>query len=693
MKLSMRKTFLSVILVAFIALPFYAQKELAPRFREWLEDVSPIITKAEREVFARLRTDSDRDKFIRFFWRQRDPYPDTEENEFTKEYMERVRFADQNFGRESSRRGSQTERGYFYLLLGKPLERQVFTTFSQVWPVELWYYKGAVEYGLPPYFYLVFYQPQGLGDYRLYSPGVEGPEALVIPSMTARVLTRQRAYQVLKDVSSELAGASLSFLPGEQDFQVGAFSSTSILASVRALPEKKYSDAYARNYLSYKDHIETEYSDNYIDNSFTAKVFRNGGQAFIHWALEPKKISFVDRGGRYQASFELVLRLEDGQGNPIVERVEEVPLTVTPEQYQAHERRLFAFQDILPVIPGRFRLFGLLKNKSAMDFTSFNTLINVPEEGKQMRSGPLVLYHSRERLGERWPDVLRAFTFGGTHYLINVQNEFPPGSEMGAYLQVPGLAGMNLPEEATVLLEIKRADAETVILSQKKALAEVMTGDREGLDTGLFSLAELTPGYYSAALALAGDNGQKILEGKENFILLSQTIPVLPWVYAKGNPAFPNPQDLASLATEYFLTRQYDKALTMAERAIGLKDEPATRSLLAKRLYALGRYQDSLAALKPLEETEMPREAAKVAAADYAALQDWSSALAQLERLLTEATELSVLNLAGECQLHLGRPDKALSLFQRSLEIDPDQPAVKALVEKARSEINELPSP
>jgi GWxTD domain-containing protein len=687
MKMFMKRLVLPALFVLLFALPFYSQDNLPPRFREWLEDVSPIITKAEREVFARLRTDADRDKFIRFFWRQRDPYPDTTENEFTKEYMERVRFADQNFGRESSRRGSQTERGYFYLLLGKPLERQLFTTYSQVWPVELWYYQGAVEYGLPPYFYLIFYQPQGLGDYRLYSPGVEGPEALVIPSMTARVLTRDRAYQVIKDVSSELAGASLSYLPGEQRLQVGAFSSTSVLASVRSLPEKKYSDAYARSYLSYKDYVETEYSDNYIDNSFTAKVFRHGGQPFIHWALEPKKINFVDRGGRYQASFELVLRLEDGQGNPIVEKIEEVPLTVTPDQYKAHERRLFAFQDILPVIPGRFRLFGLLKNKSAQDFTSFSALIAVPEEEAGIKPGPLILYHNRERLGERWPQVLRAFTFSGTHYLVNARNEFPPRSEMGAYLQVHKIEDMSLPEGSMVLLEIKRADDETAVFSQKKNLSEVKTEDGEGLDTGAFSLAELTPGYYSAELSLVEETGRKILAGKENFIILSQAVPVLPWVYAKGNPAFPNSQDLVTLATEYFLTGQYEKALTMAERAIGLKDEPASRVLLAKIFYALGRHQDSLAVLKPLEATEMSGEAAKVIAADYAALKDWSSALVYLEKLLAEATELSVLNLAGECHLNLGRPDQALSLFQRSLEINPDQPAVKALVEKAREAI------
>jgi GWxTD domain-containing protein len=683
----MNKTLLLMFLVLVLAQPFYSQNQLPPRHREWLEDVSPIITRTEREIFTKLKADPDRDKFIRFFWRQRDPYPDTTENEFYKEYMERVRFADQNFGRESSKRGSQTERGYFYLLLGKPLERQFFTTLSQVWPAELWYYQGEVEYGLPPYFYLVFYQPQGIGEYRLYSPGVEGPEKLIVPSMASRALTRARAYQILKDVSSELAGASLSYLPGEQRLEAGAFSSTSIIASIHAVPEKKFSDAYARSYVSYKDHVETEYTDNFMDSSFTSKVFQHSGQSFIHWALEPKKINFVDRGGRFQASFELVLRLEDGQGNPVLEKTEEIPLTVTPEQYKAHERRLFAFQDILPVIPGRFRLFGLLKNKSAQDFTSFSAAIEVPEAGPGIRPSPLVLYHSREQLGERASGVLQAFTFGGVHYLVNARNEFPLQSEMGAFVQMFSAGKISFPAQSEVVLEVREADSRVTAFSQRKALSEVQTEDGEGLDTGTFSLATLKPGYYSAELSLIDEKGQMVLTVRENFVLLSQAAPVLPWVYAKGNPAFPNSQDLASLSTEYFLTRQYEKALTLAERALKLRDDAAARLLLGNVLHAIGRYQDSLDVLKPAEAGGLSREAAKVMAADYAALKDWTSALAYLDKLLAEATELSVLNLAGECHLNLGRPDQALPLLQKSLEIDANQPAVKALLEKARAGI------
>jgi GWxTD domain-containing protein len=170
-----------------------AAEKLSPILRLWLEDVSPIVTKAEREVFLKLQTNAEREKFVRLFWRMRDPYPDTAANEFQKEYMERVQFADQNFGRQSSKRGSQTDRGYFYLVLGPPLERHFYTTNSQVWPLELWFYKGAVEYGLPDYFYLIFYQPEGIGDFRLYSPSIEGPEKLAVPIMGGQTMSRSPA--------------------------------------------------------------------------------------------------------------------------------------------------------------------------------------------------------------------------------------------------------------------------------------------------------------------------------------------------------------------------------------------------------------------------------------------------------------------------------------------------------------------
>ncbi len=71
-------------------------------------------------------------------------------------------------------------------------------------------------------------------------------------------------------------------------------------------------------------------------------------------------------------------------------------------------------------------------------------------------------------------------------------------------------------------------------------------------------------------------------------------------------------------------------------------------------------------------------------ALDYAGLKAWASALVYLEKLMQEATEVAVLNLAAECYLNLSQPEKALPLLQKSLQLDPSQPRIKELEAKAK---------
>jgi tetratricopeptide (TPR) repeat protein len=218
-------------------------------------------------------------------------------------------------------------------------------------------------------------------------------------------------------------------------------------------------------------------------------------------------------------------------------------------------------------------------------------------------------------------------------------------------------------------------------------LAEARTSSSDELDFGLFSLADLKPGYYSLEFYLGDKDNLKLASVKENFVLLAQAYPVSPWVYSRVHPPFPSTDHLFWLGTEFYLTKQYPKALELAERAVELKDELRSRLLLAQALYGLGRYKEALTAAQPLAEAGDPREALKIMAASYAGLKDWVRALVPLEKLLAEATEVSVLNLAGECYLNLNQPEKALPLLQKSLEIEANQPAVKELARKAESKV------
>jgi len=676
--------------ILLVASALAGPEKLSPELQAWLEDVSPIITRTERAVFVKLQTNAEREKFVRFFWRMRDPLPDTTANEFQKEYEERVRFTDQNFGHYSPKRGSQTDRGYYYLVLGPPLERQFFTTQSEVWPLELWFYKGAQEYGLPDYFYLIFYQPEGIGDYRLYSPGVDGPEKLAVPSMGG-TMNRSRAVEAIRKASSELASAALSYMPGEQPMGMGSFSSDTIIASVRGLPEKKFSDTYAKSYMSYKDYIETEYSDNYLQSAFQVKMFREGGQAFVHWTIEPEKMNFGTQGSAIYASFELVLRLEDSRGGTLFEKVEEIPLRLTPEQYKAHERQRFAFQDLLAVVPGEHRAFFLLKNKTGKDFSSFETRVVTPAEpeaGQAGLSAPLI-FHAREAVPAAQKNNLKAFVFGGWQYVVGARNEFSSASTLGVFLQAWNLDKLGLGGPPSFVLDIISLNANQSVGAFPLADVTADPGDPAILlVSGTVPLKDVKPGYYRAEISVRSADGRALLAQKENFVVLSQAVPVIPWIYARLHGPFPSPEHLKVLGSQYFLAGDYERARDTFEKVLRQKDDADSRLLLAKSLYGLGRYKESLGHALPLYERAPDRETAKVIALDHAGLKDWNAALPYLEKLMAEATEVPVLNLAAECHLALDRPEKALPLLQKSLSLVPDQPVIKALEEKTKKRVD-----
>src|SRR5262245_14214443 len=82
-------------------------------FKEWVKEVDPIITDAERRAFEQLKTTDEREQFIAIFWQHRDSDPDTEENEYKDEYYERMAYANEHF--TSGKAGWLTDRGRIYL--------------------------------------------------------------------------------------------------------------------------------------------------------------------------------------------------------------------------------------------------------------------------------------------------------------------------------------------------------------------------------------------------------------------------------------------------------------------------------------------------------------------------------------------------------------------------------------------------
>jgi GWxTD domain-containing protein len=138
---------------------------------EFLSQVRYLITRKERKIFLEL-PDSEKEAFRENFWEIRDPDPDTEENEFKMEYIERIEAATELFFGEG-KPGWLTDRGRIYILFGPPMERITYVkgSYPGNQSREIWYYGSFpvifVDSANTGQFKLVTYDLTGLRSYNL----------------------------------------------------------------------------------------------------------------------------------------------------------------------------------------------------------------------------------------------------------------------------------------------------------------------------------------------------------------------------------------------------------------------------------------------------------------------------------------------------------------------------------------------
>ncbi len=96
------------------------------------------------------------------FWKNRDPDPETPENELKIEYYKRVDFANKNFKNLMQKKGWKADQGRVYILYGSPSEIERFPNEQETKPYEVWRYnelEGGVQF--------VFVDYSGYNEYRL----------------------------------------------------------------------------------------------------------------------------------------------------------------------------------------------------------------------------------------------------------------------------------------------------------------------------------------------------------------------------------------------------------------------------------------------------------------------------------------------------------------------------------------------
>ena len=341
------------------------RSELPEVFKKWLEEeVVYIITPQEHDVFLRLNTDDERTLFIKAFWKQRDPTPGTPENEFKTEHYRRIDHSNKRFGLGSTRPGWQTDRGRMYIILGEPMQIENFSMQQELRDTEIWFYQDMTKYHLKQAFNLVFIRKDMASDFKLYDPARDTPYAFFPQSALGDPVDYETAYEKLREINPTIAQVSLSLIPGEGIGVSGAASlaSTILLQNINRVPQTEVNDLYAEKLLKYKGLVEVEYTANYMDSDSLVQVIRdNSGTFFVHFLIEPERLSVGQFGDKYFSHFILNGIVSDSENRMIYQFDREYSIEFDKEKLESVSHTSVQLNGMFPIIPGYFK-FSLIRN-------------------------------------------------------------------------------------------------------------------------------------------------------------------------------------------------------------------------------------------------------------------------------------------------------------------------------------------
>ncbi|OGD12989.1 MAG: hypothetical protein A2V76_06125 [Candidatus Aminicenantes bacterium RBG_16_63_14] len=659
-----------------------ALKNLPQRFREWLEkEVVYIISARERDVFLRLGNDRERDIFIDAFWKQRDPTPGTPANETKEEHYKRIAYADEFFSRDTTRPGWMTDRGRIYVILGPPLDISRFEGESYVYPTLIWSYAGRPELGLPSHFDIVFFKRKGAGEYVLYSPAQDGPASLLV-NFRGDPTSLSAAYEQLRKFNARLAEVSLSLIPGE-GLPLGqpSLASDMLIGRVHGLPEKAVDPGYAEALLRFKDVIEIDYTANYIDSDSLVSIIRDdSGLFFVHYAVQPAKLSLLSHDGKASVNFALNGIVTASDGRVIFQYDKTFPLDFGEGQIEDVRKTGILIEDAIPLVSGEYNFSLLLKNTVSKEFASFEKRIAVPgARPAEFGMSPLLLGYRAKRLPAA-PRQVKPFRAGDIQISCQPGRTFASGETLAVFFQV-----FAMPDDLR-----RTGRAEFVFERQGREFlrSEVPLKDLPAMDVVQeFPLRTFPPDYYKLRVTLRDAQARTAVTADADFVVSPLAEIPRPWVVAKVMP----PADNAMYA--YLAGGQLVKAgdrdgggelLAKAYRANpNMLDYALAYSEWLVRSEEYARAKDVLSPFS--KATGEKHEVLALLGTCSQALGQYREAILYYRTYLDRAgMRLDILNSIGQCAFELGDLEEARTAWEKSLAINPQQDRVRENLDRIK---------
>ena len=463
-------------------------------------EVPYIISDAERKAYAKLKTNEERENFITSFWRNRNPNPDSEENEYREAYYERIAYANEHFS--SGIPGWKTDRGRIYITWGKPdsvdsspsggsYDKPSYegggsaTTF----PFETWFYRhlDGVGDGIE----IEFVDQTGSGEYRLARDFNEkyltiGPPRPVDMSNANYVREQDNPFIVQERLKNLYTPPPVKY--------------AEIDASLAGTP------SIDKNPLAFDLGIGFfRLSDDRVITTFTVQT-------------ENKELKFDTNGGSETSHINILGRLTSVAGRPVGVFEDSVTTNTTAAELASLKNQRSVYQRAVAMAPGIYKVDVMVRDVATGYKGVVSMGFTVPKyDQKNLSTSSLILASTLRAANQN--DFGDRFVIGKTKLIPNLSSVYKQGQPVGVYLQVYN-AGI---DETTLRPKV---DVEYLVMKNGGQVFSVKE-DWSGLSDSserltlarLLPTEKLVPGDYEVKVLTKDRVGGQVIENKANFTI------------------------------------------------------------------------------------------------------------------------------------------------------------------------------
>ena len=629
-----------LVLSLLITTSVFSQE--AESWQKWLEDVEPIITTAEEEVFKTLKTEEDRMRFINSFWRARDPVLKTPQNEYKIDYYRRLNYA------KSRLRGIKSDRGRIYMILGEPFEKTNFAGAEQVVECELWIYHTEGRPGLPPFMNLLFFKRRDVGDFDLFYPGMHTAKDILAPGLSSGRITQYDAYREISRSFGQLAQATLSVIPGEGSptFPAASSSSNTVFAQIYSLPEKEAANSYLRNFSSVEGIVDVKYSVNEVGGSGQISISENRGYTFLNYAIMPDVIHTIKTvDNLHTANLQVTLRIADPEGRTIYQKERKIEFRLTDQEQRNIEDNKAMFRDFVPIIEGNYNVSIVFLNKAKEEYFSYEEEVRISD-----KTVPILVGYKAEE--------------------INSDNYMPFCTDQFKMSSDPRLGFNKTDSLVGIVLTEKKPDVLLVRFDDESDVVEITDVEKQG-NSYVFKhpLADLRSSHYHLKVK------QESAEIYKNIIAVLPLIIEKPrWFEWSDPPSSGNSYNF-ELAQQYLNIGELEKAIEYFNK---LPDELWNAKTLPVIARAYYRNEDYEKVVELLEGENVTKDYSVLLLLGNSSLElkQLEKAVEYFEQLRNYGDTVKINQVLGAIFLSLGEREKAKVYFDRAKKIQ-DESTIK----------------